>query len=280
LKHFTIDNETNNIMVHTSVAEAEGVPNTQRFATEAALGKLAADWPTARLVDVWNSLPGVTPVGKFKDRSTAVSRIWKALQSLGTAEPQAEPDEYQSESVEISPESEAAASDTVADVAPQSAHVAPEDATATNVATPAEEAPVAPPAADMAVCSELLQTAAGAQEAYWEALGKLETAIGLEIDDPGDLKEATVESLIAQHEARPKPRPGTQGVRENSKTAQVIAMLKREGGATLDEIMSAMGWQKHTTRAMLSAGGSLVKNHGLTIVSEQVGEHRRYAIKS
>jgi hypothetical protein len=72
LKHFTIENETNNIMVHTSVAEADAVPNSRRFGTEAALGKLAADWPTARLVDVWNSLPGVTPVGKFKDRSTAV----------------------------------------------------------------------------------------------------------------------------------------------------------------------------------------------------------------
>ena len=33
-------------------------------------------------------------------------------------------------------------------------------------------------------------------------------------------------------------------------------MLKREGGTTLEEIMSAMGWLKHTTRAMLSAGGS------------------------
>ena len=33
-------------------------------------------------------------------------------------------------------------------------------------------------------------------------------------------------------------------------------MLKREGGGTpLEEIMAAMQWQKHTTRAMLSAGG-------------------------
>ena len=43
--------------------------------------------------------------------------------------------------------------------------------------------------------------------------------------------------------------------REGSKTSQVIAMLKREGGVTLEEIMVAMSWQKHTTRAMLSAGG-------------------------
>src|SRR5262249_22723268 len=42
-----------------------------------------------RLVEVWNSIPGLTPVKKFKDRKAAVSRIWKAIQSLdgGTAEP-------------------------------------------------------------------------------------------------------------------------------------------------------------------------------------------------
>ena len=56
-------------------------------------------------------------------------------------------------------------------------------------------------------------------------------------------------------------------------------MLKREGGVTLEEIMTAMGWQKHTTRAMLSAGGALTKNHGLTVISEKVGEHRCYSIK-
>jgi hypothetical protein len=68
--------------------------------------------------------------------------------------------------------------------------------------------------------------------------------------------------------------------REGSKTSQVIAMLKREGGVTLEEIMTAMGWQKHTTRAMLSAGGSLTKNHGLVIMSEKVGDHRKYSLKA
>ena len=67
---------------------------------------------------------------------------------------------------------------------------------------------------------------------------------------------------------------------EGSKASQVIAMLKREGGTTLEQIMSAMGWQKHTTRAMLSAGGSLTKNHGLVVTSEKLGEKRIYSIKA
>jgi hypothetical protein len=67
--------------------------------------------------------------------------------------------------------------------------------------------------------------------------------------------------------------------REGSKTSQVIAMLKRKGGTTLEEIMTKMGWLQHTTRALLSAGGSLTKKHGLVVISEKVGDERRYSIK-
>jgi len=41
------------------------------------------------------------------------------------------------------------------------------------------------------------------------------------------------------------------GPREGSKTAQVVAMLQRKNGATLEEIMDKMGWQKHTVRGLL-----------------------------
>jgi hypothetical protein len=45
-------------------------------------------------------------------------------------------------------------------------------------------------------------------------------------------------------------------------------------------MMTAMQWQKHTTRAMLSARGSLVRNHGVVVTSEKHGENRRYFIES
>src|ERR1700688_2398938 len=83
MKSFTIENETNNITIHATVQDAEAVANAERFRNEGGFAKLAADWPAARLVDVWNSLPGATRVKKFKDRATAVNRIWKAIQSLG-----------------------------------------------------------------------------------------------------------------------------------------------------------------------------------------------------
>ena len=85
MKTFTIENETNDITVYASATRSRGAANSERFTSEDELATLAAEWPTARLVEIWNSLPGETPVKKFKDRATAVSRIWKAIQSLGEA---------------------------------------------------------------------------------------------------------------------------------------------------------------------------------------------------
>jgi hypothetical protein len=53
------------------------------FSSLDELGHLAKPWPAPRLVRLWNSLPAVTPVKRFTDRKTAVSRIWKALQTGG-----------------------------------------------------------------------------------------------------------------------------------------------------------------------------------------------------
>ncbi len=83
MKTFTIDTETNNITAHPTAQEAQTVAGAERFATQAAFAALAANWPAARLVEIWNSLPGGAVVTKFKDRKTAVTRIWNAIQSLG-----------------------------------------------------------------------------------------------------------------------------------------------------------------------------------------------------
>jgi Protein of unknown function (DUF3489) len=42
--------------------------------------------------------------------------------------------------------------------------------------------------------------------------------------------------------------------------------------------MARFGWQVHTTRALMSAGGSLTKKHGITVISEKVGDSRTYRI--
>jgi hypothetical protein len=129
---FTIENESNNITAHTTVQEAEAVPNAERFRNEAGLAKLAADWPTARLVETYNSLPGVSTVKKFTDRKTAASRIWKAIQSLRRALPK-----------EAGALTEVQTDATATPVAPQLAEVAPAETPADQKTIRAKKAPKA-----------------------------------------------------------------------------------------------------------------------------------------
>ena len=79
---FTIDAE-NNITVFASLKEIQGSEEgTQTFTNQEELAALADKWPGGRLVEVWNSLPGVQPVERFTSRWVAVGRIWKAIQHL------------------------------------------------------------------------------------------------------------------------------------------------------------------------------------------------------
>jgi uncharacterized protein DUF3489 len=79
---FTIDAE-NNITFFASHKEIQGSEEgTQTFTTQEELAALADKWPGGRLVEIWNSLPGVQPVERFTSRRVAVGRIWKAIQHL------------------------------------------------------------------------------------------------------------------------------------------------------------------------------------------------------
>ena len=201
MKTFTIENETNNITIHASAAEAEAVLDSERFASEAELASLATNWPTARLVEIWNSLPGVTEVRKFKDRATAVSRIWKAIQVLGEALPPENSEQPETATVEVP-----AAEPTVGELETAPVETEPAASPESDV-----DAPVAPQTPDVA-------------------------------------PEAAPAKTKATR-AKKTPTDATGAPREGSKTSQVIAMLKREGGTTLEDIMTAMGWQKHTGHA-------------------------------
>jgi hypothetical protein len=61
--------------------------------------------------------------------------------------------------------------------------------------------------------------------------------------------------------------------REGSKKAIVLDMLKRPEGATLQDIMSATGWQAHSVRGFISGG--LGKKMGLKIESLKTSEGAR-----
>jgi DNA-binding MarR family transcriptional regulator len=120
----------------------------------------SSDLTASRLVSLWNALPGVTPITKFRDRKTAVRRLWAGLQQ-----------------------------------------------------TPLSS---------------------------------------------------------AKKSARPEK------VRATTKQDQVIAMLRQPKGATIDDIVGAIKWQRHTVRGMIA--GALKKRLGLRVVSETAERGRVYRI--
>jgi hypothetical protein len=83
---FGIDRENNITPCGSGEQIDPPAGETEVFGSQQELAALAEKWPTARLVGIWNCLPGVEPVERFTSRRVAVARIWKAIQSLGPVE--------------------------------------------------------------------------------------------------------------------------------------------------------------------------------------------------
>src|SRR5713226_4111421 len=167
---YTIDSE-NNIAAHGSASEITD-KGSEQFTSEKELAQLAADWPGSRLVDIWNRIPGLTPVKRFTNRALATDRIWRAVESLVSGE--------------------------------QSGDVAP---------TPRQAA------------------------------------------------------------RKPTRQQRAHTGRKNTKQAQVVALLRRSGGATLDHLMRKTGWQAHSVRGFIS--GTLGKRLRLKIESFKTARGER-----
>ena len=71
----------------------------------------------------------------------------------------------------------------------------------------------------------------------------------------------------------PEPRPDPK---RPSKQDVVIAMLRQPEGATVEEVASVTGWQRHTVRGVFS--GTLKKKLGLIVASAKEERGRVYRI--
>ncbi len=83
--------------------------------------------------------------------------------------------------------------------------------------------------------------------------------------EPAHEADADFEAEMAAAESTWQDAP--RRTRDNSKQAQVVAMLKRPEGATVAQIMGATSWQAHTVRGTFA--GAFKKKLGLTITSEK-----------
>jgi hypothetical protein len=105
--------------------------------------------------------------------------------------------------------------------------------------------------------------------ALWNALPGVEKRRKV-----GD-RDALIDQLWSAIELLPDP-DAQSAAKRPSKQDAVIAMLQRPEGATVDEVASAAGWQRHTVRGVFS--GTLKKKLGLTLASAAEERGRVYRI--
>ena len=105
--------------------------------------------------------------------------------------------------------------------------------------------------------------------ALWNALPGVEKQTKV-----GD-RNTLIDRLWTAIEALPDPDQQSDTKRP-SKQAAVIAMLQRPEGATIEEVASAMGWQRHTVRGLFS--GTLKRKLRLALASAKEQRGRVYRI--
>ena len=88
-------------------------------------------------------------------------------------------------------------------------------------------------------------------------------------------RDTLINQLWSAIEMLPDPEPQSDAKR-TSKQDDVIAMLRRPQGVTVDEVATATGWQRHTVRGLFS--GTLKKKLGFTLASDKEERGRVYRI--
>ena len=82
---------------------------------------------------------------------------------------------------------------------------------------------------------------------------------------------------IVRHSAPKAAKKAPAPQSKTTKQDQVLALLRRQNGASIDEIVAATDWQPHSVRGFLS--GAVKKRLGIDVVSEKGSDGvRRYHV--
>lgn len=123
--------------------------------------------------------------------------------------------------------------------------------------------------ADRLLAGGVAETApAEKSESYWFK-GAEQGPMGLRITEAGRIhvsgsverSEEVPEESRADSAESSGPREMSRAHRPGTKRALLLDLLRRDGGATLDALSDALGWQPHTVRAALTR----LRQDGVTI---------------
>ena len=78
--------------------------------------------------------------------------------------------------------------------------------------------------------------------------------------------------------AAPPPEAATTPPPPTGKVGLLVGLLRRPGGARIDEMMAATGWQAHSVRGAMS--GAIKKKLALPVSSEGTASGRLYRIET
>ena len=93
-------------------------------------------------------------------------------------------------------------------------------------------------------------TPAGLKAIKVEETEAVDVAAKISLTASGERPKNTADEETAARSVAPPMAIGAP--REGSKLAEVVALLRRDCGATIDQLAAAMGWLPHTTRAALT----------------------------
>ncbi len=182
----------------------------------------------------------------------------EGLRAIGI-DPNAADEDEQSAAAIARRNAERRAAGAAAEAAATGADMAPTDGA--EEAAQDEDAP-APEAAQVAPTPARrasLRDAATAVLAAWQDKANRETDIITALDGP----MAALRAALAGKPPRAAREPGApRKQREGTKQEQVLALLRREEGATIAQICDATGWQGHTVRGFFAG---LKKRQGIEV---------------
>lgn len=108
------------------------------------------------------------------------------------------------------------------------------------------------------------------------AKAKLATTKSRTVKKTTTQRRGTGTNVAVQKLSQQKTAQTNAPLRDNTKLATVIVMLRRKGGATIEQLMKATGWQAHSVRGALS--GALKKKLGLKFASTKTDGVRTYRV--